>query len=69
MEDNNFHFMLTRLYQHAKSMRKYQRNVKNMGTNYDKTMAKKFEQQVDIDISSIDYYLSGNITPPGPPPS
>lgn len=50
-------------------MRKYQRNVKNMGTNYDKTMAKKFEQQVDIDISSIDYYLSGNITPPGPPPS
>lgn len=69
MEDNNFHFMLARLYQHTKSMRKYQRNVKDMGTNYDKTMAKKFEQQVDIDISSIDYYLRGNITPPAPPPS
>lgn len=69
MEDNNFHFMLTRLYQHTKSMRKFQRNVKDMGTNYDKTMAKKFEQQVDIDISSIDYYLRGNITPPSPHPS
>lgn len=69
MEDNNLHIMLTRLYQHTKSMRKYQRNVKVMGTNYDKTMAKKFEQQVDIDISSIDFYLRGNITPPEPPPS
>ena len=67
MEHNNLHFMLTPLYTHTKSMRKYQRNVKDMGTNYDKTMAKKFEQQVDIDISSIDYYLRGNITPPAPP--
>ena len=69
MEDNNFHFMLARLYQHTKSMRKYQNNVKVMGTNYDKTMAKKFEQQVDIDISCIDYYLQGNKTPPSPPPT
>lgn len=69
MEDNNILFMLARLYKHTKSMRKYQRNVKDMGTNYDKTMAKKFEQQVDIDISSIDFYLQGNITPPAPPPS
>lgn len=67
MEDNQFHFMLARLYQHTKSMRKYQLNVKVMGTNYDRTMAKKFEQQVDIDISSIDYYLHGNKTPPTPP--
>lgn len=67
MEDNNLHFMLARLYQHAKTMRKYQRNVKDMGTNYDKTMAKKFEQQVDIDISSIDYYLQGNMKPLTPP--
>lgn len=69
MEDNNILFMLVRLYKHTKSMRKYQRNVKDMGTNYDKTMAKKFEQQVDIEISSIDLYLHGNITPPAPPPS
>lgn len=69
MKDDNLHFMLARLFQHTKSMRKYQRNVKDMGTNYDKTMAKKFEQQVDIDISSIDFYLQGNITPPAPHPS
>lgn len=69
MEDNNFHFMLARLYQHTKSMRKYQRNVRDVGTNYDKTMAKKFEQQVDIDINCIDYFLNGNKTPPAPPPT
>ena len=69
MKDNQLHAMLTRLYQHTKSMRKYQSNIKVMGTNYDKTMAKKLEQQVDIDISNIDSYLLGNITPPAPPPS
>ena len=68
MEDNNLHFMLARLYQHTKSMRKYQRNVKDMGTNYDKTMAKKFEQRVDIDIINIDADLRGTMTPPAPPP-
>ena len=69
MEDNQLHTMLRRLYQHTKSMRKYQNNVKVMGTNYDKTMAKKFEQQVDIDISNIDSYIIGTMTPPAPPPS
>ena len=69
MEDNNILFMLARLYKHTKSMRKYQRNVKDMGTNYDKTMAKKFEQQVDIEISSIDFYLHGNKSPSTPPPN
>lgn len=69
MEDNNILFMLVRLYKHTKSMRKYQRNVKDMGTNYDKTMAKKFEQQVDIEIRSIDYYLNGNKSPSTPPPN
>ena len=69
MEDTNFHFMLARLYQHTKSMRKYQRNIKVMGTNYDKKMAKKFEQQVDIDINCIDYFLNGKKSPSAPPPS
>lgn len=69
MEEKQFHFMLTRLYQHTKSMRKYQRNVKDIGTGYDKNMAKKFEQIVDIDINCIDYYLNENKTPPAPPPS
>lgn len=69
MEDNQLQAMLRRLFQHTKSMRKYQSNIKVMGTNYDKTMAKKFEQQVDIDIINIDAYLRGNITPPAPPPS
>lgn len=69
MEDNNFHFMLARLYQHTKSMRISQRNLEVTRTKYDKTMAKMLEKQVDIDIINIDAYLRGNITPPAPPPS
>ena len=69
MEDNQFHFMLTRLYQHTKSMRKCQRNVEITHTKYDKQMAKMFEKQVDIDINCIEYYLNGNKSPSTPPPN
>ena len=69
MGDSKLYSMLDRLFKHAKSMRKYQRNSVIMSTNFDKTMAKKFEKQVDIDIRCIDYYLNGNKTPPAPPPT
>ena len=39
MEEKQYHFMLARLYQHTKSMRKYQRNVKDIGTGYDKNLS------------------------------
>ena len=68
MEDKQLHIMLDRLYQHTKAMRKWQRNMKIMNTKYDKTMARKFEQLVDKDISNIDMYLRGAMTPPAPPP-
>ena len=69
MEDKQLHVMLNRLYQHTKAMRKWQRNMKIMNTKYDKTMAKKFEQLVDKEISNIDMYLRDSMTPPTPPPS
>lgn len=68
MEDNNFHFMLARLYQHTKSMRISQRNLEVTRTNYDKKMTKMLEKQVDIDIINIDSYLRSTMTPPTPPP-
>lgn len=69
MEDNNFHFMLARLYQHAKSMRISQRNFEVTRTKYDKKMVKMLEKQVDIDIINIDAYLRDTMTPSAPPPS
>lgn len=33
MKDNQLHAMLRRLFQHTQSMRKYQRNLKDMNTN------------------------------------
>ena len=69
MEENNFHFMLARLYQHTKSMRICQRNLEVTRTKYDKKMAKMLEKQVDIDIINIDAYLRDTMTPPAPPPS
>lgn len=68
MKDNQLHAMLRRLFQHTQSMRKYQRNLKDMNTNYDKTMARKLELQVDIDINNINTYLQGSMTPPTAPP-
>lgn len=69
MVDSKLYSMLDRLFKHAKSMRKYQRNSATMSTNFDKTMAKRFELEVDKDISNIDAYLRNNITPPALPPS
>lgn len=69
MENNQLHLMLRRLFQHTQSMRKCQRNAEITRTKYDKQMAKMLEKQVDLDISNIDSYLHGNITPPAPPPS
>ena len=68
MVDNQLHTMLRRLFQHTQSMRKYQRNLKDINTNYDKTMARKLEQQVDIDINNIDTYLQDSMSPPIAPP-
>ena len=59
--------MLRRLFQHTQSMRKYQNNVKIMNSAYDKSMAKKLEQQVDIDISNINSYLRETMSPPSTP--
>ena len=67
MIDNQLHAMLRRLFQHTQSMRKYQRNLKDINTNYDKTMARKLEQQVDIDINNIDTYLQDSMSPPAAP--
>lgn len=67
MKDNQLHAMLRRLFQHTQSMRKYQRNLKDMNTNYDKTMARKLEQQVDLDIRNINSYLREFMSPPSTP--
>lgn len=67
MKDNQLHAMLRRLFQHTQSMRKYQINVKIMNSAYDKSMAKKLEQQVDIDISNINSYLRETMSPPSTP--
>lgn len=58
--------MLDRLFKHAKSMRKYQRNSVTMSTNFDKTMAKRFELEVDKDISNIDAYIGSSVSPSAP---
>lgn len=67
MIDCQLYVMLRRLFQHTQSMRKYQRNLKDMNTNYDKTMSKKLEQQVDIDINNINAYLQDSMSPPTAP--
>lgn len=67
MVDSKLYSMLDRLFKHAKSMRKYQRNSVTMSTNYDKTMARRFEIEVDKDISNIDAYLRGSLSPSAPP--
>ena len=67
MVDSKLYSMLDRLFKHTKSMRKYQRNSVTMSTNYDKTMAKRFELEVDKDISNIDTYLRGSLSPSAPP--
>lgn len=67
MKDNQLHAMLRRLFQHTQSMRKYQINVKIMNSAYDKSMAKKLEQQVDIDISNINSYIREAMSPPATP--
>ena len=68
MVDSKLYSMLDRLFKHTKSMRKYQRNSATMSTNYDKTMAKRFELEVDKDISNIDSYLRNSKSPSAPPP-
>ena len=67
MGDSKLYSMLDRLFKHTKLMRKYQRNSATMSTNFDKTMAKRFELEVDKDISNIDAYIGGSISPPAPP--
>lgn len=68
MVDSKLDSMLVRLFKHTKSMRKYQRNSATMSTNFDKTMAKRFEMEVDKDISNIDSYLRNSKSPSAPPP-
>lgn len=68
MVDSKLYSMLDRLFKHTKSMRKYQRNSATMSTNFDKTMAKRFEMEVDKDISNIDSYLRNSKSPSAPPP-
>lgn len=68
MGDSKLYSMLDRLFKHTKSMRKYQRNSATMSTNFDKTMAKRFELEVDKDISNIDSYLRNSKSPSVPPP-
>lgn len=67
MIDNQLHTMLRRLFQHTQSMRKYQINVKSMNSAYDKSMARKLEQQVDLDISNINSYIREAMSPPATP--
>ena len=67
MVDNQLHVMLRRLFQHTQSMRKYQINVKSMNSAYDKSMARKLEQQVDLDISNINSYIREAMSPPATP--
>lgn len=68
MGDSKLYSMLDRLFKHTKSMRKYQRNSATMSTNYDKTMAKRLEMEVDKDISNIDSYMRNSKSPSAPPP-
>lgn len=68
MVDSKLYSMLDRLFKHTKSMRKYQRNSATMSTNFDKTMAKRFELEVDKDISNIDSYLRNSKSPSAPQP-
>ena len=68
MGDSKLYSMLDRLFKHTKSMRKYQRNSATMSTNFDKTMAKRFELEVDKDISNIDSYLRNSKSPSAPLP-
>lgn len=67
MIDSQLYEMLRRLFQHTQSMRKYQHNLKDMNTRYDKTMARKLELQVDIDINNINSYLQDSMSPPTAP--
>ena len=64
MVDNQLHTMLRRLFQHTQSMRKYQINVRSMNSAYDKSRARKLEQQVDLDISNINSYVREAMSPP-----
>lgn len=68
MKDNQLHAMLRRLFQHTQSMRKYQRNLKDINTSYDKAIVRKLERQVDIDIDNINTYLQNSMSPPAAPP-
>ncbi len=68
MVDSKLYSMLDRLFKHTKSMRKYQRNSATMSTNFDKAMARRFEMEVDKDISNIDSYLRNSKSPSAPPP-
>ena len=68
MIDSKLYMMLRRLFQHTQSMRKYQRNLKDINTSYDKTMTRKLEQQVDIDIININTYIQDSMSPPAAPP-
>ena len=67
MVDSQLYVMLRRLFQHTQSMRKYQHNLKDMNTSYDKAMVKKLERQVDIDINNINTYLKDSMSPPAAP--
>ena len=69
MVDNQLHVMLRRLFQHTQSMRKYQRNLKDINTSYDKAIVRKLERQVDIDIDNINTYLQDSMSPPAAPPT
>lgn len=66
MVDSKLYSMLDRLFKHTKSMRKYQRNSVTMSTIFDKTMAKRFELEVDKDISNIDAYIGSSVSPSAP---
>ena len=67
MIDSQLYVMLRRLFQHTQSMRKYQRNLKDINTSYDKAMVRKLERQVDIDINNINTYLRETMSPPATP--
>ena len=68
MVDKQLHAMLRRLFQHTQSMRKYQRNLKDIKTSYDKAIVRKLERQVDIDIDNINTYLQDSMSPQAAPP-
>ena len=67
MIDSQLYVMLRRLFQHTQSMRKYQRNLKDINTSYDKAMVRKLERQVDIDINNINTYLRETMSTPATP--